>query len=112
MNKMAGVAWFTNMNGAVGLVLTRNESGEEKAFIASVQGANPEGDILTIIDWGTKVQDIDAVKALILANGGEIAECEHEWVGADPETCLDGEQCNKCQTIRKKWTAEEMVKRC
>lgn len=74
MNKMIGVAWFTNSRGCTGLVITKNESGEEKAFISAVPGDDELNDIKVIMDWGCKVQDVKAAKALVLANGGEIEE--------------------------------------
>ena len=133
MNKMTGVTWFTSMMTAggvpvaVGLVITKNEEGVEKAFLGAVTGECLEEDVNAIINWGSKLRDVDAAKALLLANGGIIkddldwqdvvshkAGCDHDWEPADPETCIDGEQCNKCLTIRpdpKKWTARQIEER-
>jgi F0F1-type ATP synthase epsilon subunit len=85
---MTGVAWFNSMlaaaghNIVMGMVITKNEQGEEKAFLGAGTGENLEEDINAIINWGCKVLDVDAAKALVIAHGGVIKD-DLDWADVE-----------------------------
>jgi len=122
--KYVGVAWFATMLGAVGLVLARNERGQDRAYIGPVQGESQEADIKFLLEWGAKVQDTDAVKALIIANGGAepVDACEHKWIHMKGRALFDDEvkaldlmYCVQCHETKHpdpddpNWSTDEIL---
>jgi len=60
---IVGYVWFTSTN-CVGIVLTRTEQEEYKAFIGLASGKNIQRDIRQIADWGAKFPYREAISLI------------------------------------------------
>ena len=47
--------WFTNGMGSIGIVLTRNEMGEKRFYISSVDGLDQKVDEKFIAEYGAEI---------------------------------------------------------
>lgn len=50
------VHWLNNSSGTIGIVCAKDPiTGEDKAYMKSVDGFNEEADIKNILSWGSKI---------------------------------------------------------
>lgn len=59
--KTVDVYWFTNIKGAVGVVLTVNDRNEQRAYISTVTSADEDIDEKFIREWGNKLTVTQAI---------------------------------------------------
>lgn len=52
--------WFTGPTGVIGVVLTKNEVGQNKAYLGSVMGKDEDYDTNYICKYGTKIHPSQA----------------------------------------------------
>lgn len=66
--KILGFAWFNNISGCIGVVLSENSIGEKKGYIAKVAGFDEEHDIKFVRDWGSEIS-VEAAESMIKQSG-------------------------------------------
>jgi hypothetical protein len=53
--KVIETMWFTNIKGCIGIVIVEEDvTGDRKAYIGPVPGADEKADTDEIISWGNK----------------------------------------------------------